>query len=375
MKHVVNRAYRYRIYPNKKQASLINQTIGCVRAFWNTLVFIFLSNLGKSPEERTACPTVKEWRDEVGREYRKDVSHAAVNQKEMDFNAYKDQKFSKNRKKKLGQPKFKKKHGSRQSYRLSNTAFQLEGNKIRLAKIGWVKIVIDREIPEGVKFINVTIIRETDGKYYASICVEETIEKLEPTGRTIGLDVGLRSFVTTSEGTVFDGLKNLRESQTKIKRLQRLLSRKKGSKKGEKKSRRWWKLRIRINRLYRKIVHQRQHFLHHLSTHFVRNYDTIVVEDLNVAGMMQNHHLAGAIGNVAWGAFFQMLQYKCNWYGRTFKQIDRFAPTSKTCSVCGHKKEDLKLSDRTYICELCGNAMDRDVNAAINIRALGVNNA
>jgi putative transposase len=202
-------------------------------------VFIFLSNLGKSPEERTPYPTVKEWRDEVGREYRKDVSHGAVNQKARDFNTYKNQKFSKNRKKKLGLPQFKKKHGSRQSYRLDSGRFRLEGNKIRIERIGWVKIVIDREIPEDAKFISVTIVRETDGKYYASVAVEETIERLEPTGRTIGLDVGLRSFVTTSEGTVFDGLKNLRESQTKIKRLQKFLSRKRGSKKGEKKSRRW----------------------------------------------------------------------------------------------------------------------------------------
>jgi putative transposase len=123
------------------------------------------------------------------------------------------------------------------------------------------------------------------------------------------------------------------------------------------------------------MVHQRQHFLHCLSTYFVQHYDTIVVEDLNVAGMMQNHCLAGAINNVAWSTFFQMLQYKCDWYGKTFMQINRFAPTSKTCSVCGHKKEDLKLSDRIYTCELCGNIMDRDVNAALNIEALGVNNA
>jgi putative transposase len=154
----------------------------------------------------------------------------------------------------------------------------------------------------------------------------------------------------------------------RIAKLQQILNRKYGTRKGEPKSNKWRKIRKKINREYSKRKRQRLYLFHCLSLYLVRNYDLICIEDLNIAGMLKNHCLASAISDAAWATFFNILQYKCDWYGKTLSRAGRFAATSKTCSVCGHKKDDLKLSDRTYACGNCGCTMDRDINAAINIK-------
>ena len=184
--------------------------------------------------------------------------------------------------------------------------------------------------------------------------------------KTVGIDLGLKSFATLSDGIVIDNIKFFREKQSEIAKIQRHLSRK------SKGSNRHRKNKIKIARLYNKIANRRNNFLHNVTTSLVNNYDVICIEDLNVSGMLSNHKLAKAISDTSFSMFRSMLEYKCNWYGKELVVIDRFYPSSKTCSKCGWKKEDLTLSDRVFKCENCSIEIDRDLNAAINIQRVGV---
>lgn len=190
--------------------------------------------------------------------------------------------------------------------------------------------------------------------------------KLESAKRFKKWVTGLKSFATLSDGVVIDNIKFFREKQSEIAKIQRHLSRK------NKGSNRHRKNKIKIARLYNKIANKRNNFLHNVTTSLVNNYDVICIEDLNVSGMLSNHKLAKAISDTSFSMFKSMLEYKCNWYGKELVVIDRFYPSSKTCSKCGWKKEDLTLSDRVFKCENCGIEIDRDLNAAINIQRVGV---
>lgn len=185
-------------------------------------------------------------------------------------------------------------------------------------------------------------------------------------GKEVGIDLGIKEFATLSDGIVIDNPKYLRENQSKISRIQKYMSRK------TKGSNRWHKNRLKIARLHNKVSNRRLWFLHNLTTYLVNNYDTICIEDLNVSGMVKNHKLASSISDASFSLFRTLLEYKCEWYGKTLSVIDRFYPSSKTCSNCGWKKDDLSLSDRTFACGNCGIKIDRDLNAAINIKRMGV---
>lgn len=344
------RAHKFRIYPNKSQQKQMAKTFGCVRFVWNKNVEVF-RNKGE-------FKTSTEYRQEF--EFLKEVSAAAVQQKELDFKEYKSQKFSKNRKIKIGKPKFKSRK-NKQSFRLPNQKFKIAGNKIQLEKIGRVPIVIDKMF-DG-RTMSVTISKDLCGDYFASILVEEVILPLPKTGKSVGIDVGLKSLITTSDGLQ---VKRLRDSQAKLKRCQKMMSRKKNG------SRRWNDLRLRVARLHRDIARRRSWLLHNVSMHIVENYDVICVEDLNVVGMMKNHKLAATIADASWGELIRQLDYKCKWYGKELVKIDRWFPSSKTCYACGKKKAVLNLSERTFVCGHCNYENDRDVNAAMNIKAVGV---
>jgi putative transposase len=352
-------AYKYRLYPNKTQEIKINKTFGCVRYFWNSQVATFKS-YDKETNPNPVFKTSTETRNEL--EWMKEVSAAAIQQKEIDFKEYKKQFFNKSRKKALGFPQFKKKNG-KQSFKLPNQKFKVIGNKLQLEKIGKVKIVIDRELPEG-KIMSVTVSKNPSGQYFASISIETNIEPKPKTNKEVGIDLGIKTFATQSDGIEISNPKFLSKSQAKLKRLQRHLSRK------SKGSNRRNKCRIKIARLHQKIVNQRNWFLHNYSTQLINNYDRIYVEDLNVSGMMKNHKLAGAISDVSWSKFLSMLSYKADWFGKRVVKINRFFASSKTCK-CGHKNDDLKLSDRIWECPKCGEMNHRDLLAANNILEFG----
>ena len=348
-------AYKYRLYPNKTQQTLLNKTMGCVRYYWNQQVAIF-KTYNKETNPKPEFKTSTELRNET--EWMLEVSAAAIQQKEIDFKEYKKQLFNKSRKKKIGFPSFKKKN-NRQSFRLPNQKFKVIGKKIQLEKIGKVKMVIDRELPQG-KLISVTVSKNPSGQYFASILIETEIIQKVKTNKEVGIDLGIKTFSTQSDGVEISNPKFLNKNQIKLRRMQQHFSRK------QKGSNRKNKCRLKIAKMYQKITNQRDWFLHNYSTSLINNYDTIFIEDLNVSGMLKNHCLAGAISDVSWSKFTSMLNYKAEWYGKDVVKVSRFFASSKTCE-CGVKNDNLKLSDREWVCEACGLLNSRDLLAANNI--------
>ena len=359
----MNKAFKYRIYPNVKQTIKLAQTFGCVRVIWNANVDSFNSyNKENNPKPKIITKsdliTDKPWLNEV--------SAAAIQQKIKDFQETVKQFFSKTRKKKINRPTFKKKSNN-QSYRLPNQKFSLKGNKIRLEKIGWIKMSIDRNIPDNSKILSCTISMNCCGQYFVSVLVDTEINHKAKTGKSVGIDLGLKSFATLSDDIVIDNIKFFREKQSEIAKMQRHLSRKiKGSN-------RYRKNKLRIARIHNKIANKRAYFLHNVTTMLINNYDIICIEDLNVSGMLSNHKLSKAISDTSFYQFRSMLEYKCKWYEKELAIIDRFYPSSKTCSNCGWKNDNLTLSDRIFRCDNCHTQIDRDLNAAINIKRVGVN--
>lgn len=348
-------AYRYRLYPNKAQQTLLNKTMGSVRYFWNQQVATF-KTYDKETNPKPEFKTSTELRNEI--EWMQEVSAAAIQQKERDFKEYRKQLFSKSRKKKIGFPSFKKKN-NRQSFRLPNQKFKIIGNKIQLEKIGKVKIVVDRKLPDG-KLMSVTVSKNPSGQYFASILIETEINYKPKTNKEVGIDLGIKTFSTQSDGVEIDNPKFLRKNQAKLRRMQQHLSRK------QKGSNRRNRCRLKIAKLHQKVTNQRDWFLHNYSTSLISSYDRIYIEDLNVSGMVKNHCLAGAISDVGWSKFTSMLAYKAEWYGKDVVKVGRFYASSKTCA-CGVKNDNLKLSDREWVCEACGLINQRDLLAANNI--------
>ena len=360
--NIIKRAYKYRMYPNKTQEELLAKTFGCVRVVWNACVESF-SSYDKETNPNPKLPTksdlivYKPWLDEI--------SAAALQQKQRDFIEFSKQYFNKKRKEKFGKPNYKNKHGE-QSFRLPFPKFKVVENKIRLEKIGWVRIIVDCEIPDNSRFISCTVSKNRTDQYFVSVLVEiEQCYKKE-TGKAVGVDLGIKTLATFSDGTIVDNPHFLCENQAKLKRMQRHLSRKKLG------SNRRKKCRLKVARLHRKIANKRSWYMHNMTTMLVNNYDIICIEDLNTSGMLKNHHLAGSVSDASFSIFRSQLEYKCKWYGKELVVIDRFYPSSKTCSRCGWKSMDLKLSDRTFVCKDCGLEIDRDLNAAINIQSVGV---
>jgi putative transposase len=329
--------------------------MGCVRYFWNQQVATF-KTYNKQTNPKPEFKTSTELRNEV--EWMKEVSAAAIQQKEVDFKEYKKQFFSKTRKNKINHPAFKKK-SNRQSFRLPNQKFTVIGSKIRLEKIGKVSMVIDRELPMG-KLMSVTVSKNPSGQYFAAILIETEINYKPKTNREVGIDLGIKTFSTQSDGVEISNPKFLSKSQAKLKRLQKHLSKKK------KGSNRRNKCRLKIAKVYQKITNQRDWFLHNYSTQLINDYDRIYIEDLNVSGMVKNHCLAGAISDACWSKLVSMLTYKAEWYGKDVVRVGRFYASSKTCE-CGVKNDNLKLSDRVWVCESCGTTNQRDLLAANNI--------
>jgi putative transposase len=230
-----------------------------------------------------------------------------------------------------------------------------------------IKIKIHREIKGNIKRIIVS--RNKIGQFFVSIVTDYTPKKLPKSNKKIGIDLGLKHFLITSDSRKLPLRKWFKKTETLIKRVQRKLSRK------QKGSKRYEKVRQRLAKLQLKIANQRLDFLHKLSKQLIDESQVIAVESLCVKGMIRNHKLSKYIANASWGKFLELLKYKVEWYGRTILSVDIFAPTSKICNKCGYIKQDLKLSDRTWTCPRCRTFHDRDINAAKNILDIALTTA
>lgn len=373
----MNKAYKIRLYPNEKQKQLIDRTIGCSRFIFNQMLAERIKVYEELKDDKEKLydykyKTEKEYKEEFP--FLKDVSSRALQQSRLNLDkAYKNF-FRRVREgnKKVGFPKFKSKHKTKASYREPNVSFciEIQNNKIKLLKLGLVRFRgLSKDFSGTIK--SVTITRLKDFTYEASILVERSsISKERKSNNILGLDLGIKDFVVCSNGEVFNGIKNtLSKIESKIKKQQKHLSRKieVNKKKEIKDSKRFKRCKIKLAKLYKYKTDFQNHFFWHLANKLCSENQAIVIEDLNVAGMKQNRKLAHSIHYSGWSKFIGMLQHKAVEYGTIIEAVDRFFPSSKTCSNCGQIKKDLTLSNRTYMCD-CGLEIDRDLNASINLR-------
>ena len=361
------KTYKYRIYPTDAQVVFFAKTFGCCRFVWNKMLDKKLQAYKK--RERISQDTPAKYKDEFP--FLKEVDSFALCNVQLQLEkAFKDH-FRNRKQFKL--PKFKKKR-DKQSYTTNNAhnsiRVDFEKRLLYLPKIrDGVSIELHRSFDGKIK--SVTVSRTNDGKYYASILVETGNRRnkvVEPKSKACGIDLGLEHFATITNdfgSCKVEHPKYLRRGEERIKRLQKSFSRKqKGSKNSE-------KARLRLARQHAYISNARNDFLHKLSKAIIDENQVVVVEDINVKGLLQSR-LAKSISDSGWAKFLTYLKYKAEWYERTFIQVDRFFPSSKLCHRCGHKNEDLALHDRTWCCPACGETHDRDVNASINLYFVGL---
>ena len=363
----MRKAFKYRIYPNKAQQALLQATFGCCRFVYNKTLGVRKTayETDKTKLSKFDCINrMTALKDEYT--WLRDVPAVCLVQAVIDMDdAY--QNFFRSGK---GYPKFKSKHHSRKSCRFpgSDSAVLQDSNCLKLPKLGLVKYEKDREFSGILR--NIVVSQDSDGKYYASCLVDTGVEapKLQPVeaSTTVGIDLGLKDFIVTSDGRKIPNPRFYATIDRHIARLQKHESRK------QKGSKRRARIRLKINKLYVKKRNLIKNYIYHVAKTLLRESQTLVMENLNIGGMVKNHKLAKSIQNVCWGELRRVLTYKSQWLGRNLIFIDRWAPSTKTCSCCGFHNSTLTLSDRSWRCPGCGTHHDRDINAALNIKRMGL---
>ena len=367
------RAIKVRLYPNKEQEQKINKTLGCYRFVYNHILALKQEAYKRDKTKLGLCELSKYLfgtlrKDEQYAWLKKENSAVMQQAMRQMLNTY--DKFLKEHK---GFPKFKSKKDKQSALFPINAISKLnafEARQISLTKpLKNIKFrcsdLYFRILQKYNKNIrNATLSKTKSGNYFLSILVEmedDELKKFEHTDKQVGIDLGVKDFVITSDGDVFENKHFLKNEEKKLKRLQRQLSRKvKGSINREKQ-------RVKIAKLFERMTNKKKAYIHYVVNELLKSYDGIFMEDLNVQGMLSNHNLAKAIQEVGFYKFKEILYNKALVNDKQVIYIDRFYPSSKTCSVCGYKKEDLTLKDRKWTCPNCGTRHDRDINAAVNI--------
>jgi len=365
------RSIKIRLYPNKEQATMINKLIGCCRVVYNQCLnkkIETYKNEGKSENLSTLDKFLHhELLKDDNFMWLREQNTKVLGQAVRDMlTAYK-YFFERH----TGFPKFKSKHDNKQSCRFVLGAISRRNvytnYKISLANIRNIKFRCNKKYADYLQKNHDNIRQATLTKlpceeYYLSILVDgDLTHKVKDTNAKVGIDLGVKDFVITSDRETFDNLHFKKSKTNRIKRLQRQLSKKKNGSNNSNKA------RIKLAKVYKKINDKKQYYLHAVSNSLIDENQVICMEDLNVRGMVRNHSLAESISEMNFGEFRRMLEYKAKWYNRKLVFVDRFYPSSKTCHHCGYVNRQLKLSDRQWVCPKCGKVVERDYNAALNI--------
>lgn len=367
----MHRAVKVRLYPNKQQKELIEKHFGAVRWVYN---WALEQKIKAYQEDKTSLSKfdinkmLAKKKKEDGFEWLYEASAIA----EQSAVAHMDAAFVRFFREKTGFPKFKSKKNTKCVYSLTNQKFTIDYDtrQIKLEKLCWVKARGLRKMLGDQ--ISLTVSRDSTDKYFASIVFDDRLESpVKPVievSKTIGVDLGLKHFLTTSDGLKVENPRHLQKQNKRIKRLQRRLSKKKRDSKNREKARA--KLAIE----YQRLVNRRNDFLHKLSTRLIRENQAVCVETLSVQDMVQKgrRSLSRSICDASWATFAGMLEYKADWNGKWLIKIGRFEPSSKMCSCCGQINRELTLADRSWTCVSCASVHDRDINAAKNIKQMAL---
>ena len=360
----IYKTYKYRMYPDKEQESVLARYFGSVRFVYN----YFLAErkrqyeeYGKSDDFYAQAKALTLLKKKEDFAWLKEINSQTLQFSLRCLETAYSNFFSGRAK----FPKFKtKKRGG--SFNVPQSC-SIKDGKIYIPKFKQgIKIKEHRAFQGNVR--NMTISVTPSGKYYVSILSEVDHKPSRKTNKKVGIDSGIKDFIVTSDGVRYSSNKFIKCYTMKLTKAQKCLSRKHAGS-GE-----WHRMRLRVARIHEKIHNCRMDKLHKISTDLVRNYDVICCENLNVKGMQRNHRLAQSIVDASWYTFLNLLSYKCDWNGKQLVKIDRFQPSSKTCCYCGYVKKDLSLKDRNWKCPHCGNMIDRDFNASINILNEGIRN-
>ena len=352
---VIKYTYKFRLDPNQEQQTLLNKHFGSVR--WTYNYFLnqrkteYLNNKKSlnyydQSAELTQIKKVNEWLKEINSQ----TLQYSLKCLDMAYQGF----FNKRTK----FPNFKSKR-NKNSFTIPQNV-RYDGTKLIVPKfLDGIEMIMERQIKGIIKHCNIS--KTPTGKYFVSILTELEYQPVSKTNQSVGIDLGIKDFLVLSNGTKIKNHRFLKHYERILALNQKYLSRK------IKQSNRYEKQRLKVARIYEKITNSRMDLIHKTTTSLVKQFDTIYLEDLNVKGMMKNHKLAKAIGDVSWGKFIDVLEYKALWNDKQIIHIDRFFPSSKTCSKCGWINNQLTLKDRNWICPDCNSVHDRDFNAAINI--------